>query len=254
MEIISSKVSLNLTTGPWRWLHESTWEDYHLIFASKCPCFSNDGVHRSRVCAMSKPSKNDILPGGFHPAGKWILENKDTKTLVMAANLQWEDAAFQSAWIAFSQSKDQIMECEEERNPIHWLLETLLQLLRPDVVTLSGDLPPFYWLKFSDHKQRIAVPEKFPQGGFRGGILAGASILKLDLETWNNADFLSVARQELGWVKKRAERAQKELQLSNSPKQRPFLLRFLLALSPVRRRRREKMIHPLHRYRSRLNQ
>lgn len=241
MEIVPSKAAMTLTGPNWRWLHEEAWDDYHRVFASECVCFFFVGPHRNSWLSPGGRRLPPHLNCGYQRAGRWLLESTEDKSLHMGAQLQWEDGIFSRAWLAISESGGAI-DFDDEKHPLNWLVDALYNRLRPDLLTLSGDIP--YHFQNSFELTKIIAPRA-------QDLKHQESVLKIEPDKWKSWPLAHLARQELSWVRRRVEREEKEEARLATPKKRPFLIRLLVAMSPIRRMRREKMIHPLTRYRNR---
>jgi hypothetical protein len=245
MEMIPSKIALSLTGSSWKWLHEESWTDEHRNFASKCSCFYNIGPQKTVWLSVGGKGRPMAAVAGFSRAGRWILEeqakggNLPPQRLLGAAQIQWEDAIFTTAWISLSMKMPE--DNPPTENPVNWLIETIIQRLSPDCITVSGDIPQDYFEHFTVLKGLDPDPGKFS--------LSPIAIVRISCDDWDSYPTAASAKRDLGWVKKRTEREQKEAARLKQPRKSPLLIRVLSALSPMRRSRRESMIHPLTKYR-----
>lgn len=240
MNIIPSKAAMIITSAGWRWVHESAWEDQHLAFAEKCPCFSNFGLLKMTWTKQTGTAKKPAATTGFFRAGRWILERTTDHALLAAAQLQWEISVFERGWLFISEIEPQMLQSLPEP-PLYWLLEALINRLCPDLLTLAGDIPSALRL--------ITSPKLVTSFTATREVKTSVPLMELTVEAWHNFESAQGARTELSWVRKRTEREKREEKAAAAPRKRPFLLRILISLSPMRRPSREKMIHPITRYR-----
>lgn len=244
MEIIPSKAAMSLTSQNWKWLHEESWGEKHQIFASKCSCFSNVGPQKFSWTSQGGGKGHPLAQHtGYLLSGRWILEEQGSERLLMAAQLQWEVGIFERAWISVS-LVDTTASFTAELQPLNWLLVALMYRLAPDQMILSGDIPTSISQSFTTRE--VVCPTGNLLNSF------AHTLVEIDLESWEAFRFTAKAREELSWVRKRVEREKRDIERLSRPVKRPFLIRLLTALSPMRRRGRSPMIHPLTKYRQRL--
>ena len=250
MEIIPSKIALTLTHSDWKWLHEESWNDQHREFASKCGCFSNIGAHRSTWLSPGGQGKPQASITGFVRVGRWVLEESNTGKLLSALQLQWEDGTFDTAWIAVSTPEESTLRTDEE-HPLNWMIEAVIRRLSPDQVTISGDIPKHIVSSFD--AGRCLTPKGHNSINILDNqLMTITEIVRLTKESWDQCSTTKKARGDLSWVQKRVDRERRELEKNSNPRKKPFLLRLLIAMSPMRRMNRSKMVHPLTKYRARL--
>lgn len=244
-QIISLKASMTITCPQGKWIHESAWTPEHSAFAAKCPCFSGTSLHRLTWISYGGRDRPKPLGTGYFQAGRWIFarhpeaqRTEGSESMVAAASLQWEDGLFTSAWIFFSDTDGGTL--TGEANPAFWLVEAIVQRLVPDMFVLHGS-PWISSLREFGEMKVISIPNP-AQTDFDK-----VTIVKLDREAWQNFPGSTMPHKDLDWIKRQVARENRQQQFASQTPKRPFLLRILLALSPMRRARSSKMVHPIDR-------
>lgn len=237
---IALKSAMTITTSRGNWIHESAWEADHVAFALNCSCFSGTNLERSIWVSKGGRGRPTPLGTGYHQSGRWIFETKDSKEFVAAMSFQWEDGLFSCAWMHFYDSGQYLT---GERNPALWLIEALVQRLSPDMLALHGD-SSFDSLAEIGERKSIAVPV--------GDTIIMTAIMRIAGEDWKQYSNLGAVRKDLDWIRRQVARENREQEFARKPRKAPFLVRLLLSMNPMRRRRREKSVHPIDRLKNRL--
>lgn len=238
---ISLKAAMTITTGSGLWVHESAWESNHAAFAENCSCFSVSPLQRRAWVSAGGRGRPAPLGTGFTQCGRWVFQKKDTKDIIAAVSLEWDESLFTIAWFDF---EDRQSILTGDTNPALWLIEAIVQRLVPDAVTIHGS-SVVEALKELGERKTIAIPH--------AEHLKKDVILRFDREAWKTYPGTAIVRKELDWVRKQVARENRVEEFARKPQKRPWLLRVLLAMSPMRRRRSGKMVHPIDRLKTRLN-
>lgn len=231
---------MTITTATGSWVHESAWQAEHSAFAENCSCFSLSRIQRRSWVPAGGRGKPSPLGTRFIQSGRWVLQIKETKDIIAAASLEWDESLFTVAWLYF---EDRDAQLTGEANPAFWLIEAVVQRLGPDAVNIHG-AALVESLKELGEQKLIAIPTSF---GF-----TKECILKMDRESWKNFSGAATMRRELDWIRKQAARENRVQEFAQREQRRPWLFRILVALSPMRSRRSSKMIHPIDRLKRKL--
>lgn len=231
---------MTITTSTGLWIHESAWEEDHAAFAENCSCFSVSQLQRRSWVSTGGRGQPAPLGTGFISCGRWIFQKKDTKELLAAASLEWDESLFTMAWLDFEDPQSLL---RGETNPALWLIEAIVQRLRPDAVHIHGPTVVEALKELGEQKTIVVpTPTRFVKD----------VILRFDREAWQNYPGIAEVRKELDWVRKQVAREHRIEEFARRPQKRPWLFRILLALSPMRGRRSSKMIHPIDRIKRKL--
>ena len=227
-------------TSTGRWLHESAWDSDHTAFAENCSCFSASPLQRRSWVSTGGRGKPAPLGTGFLQSGRWVFQTKESKEIIAAASLEWDESLFTVAWIYFEDPKEQLT---REKNPALWLIDALVQRLGPDAVNIHGKTIVDS-LKDLGEIKTIAVPTSEK--------VSTEVVLRFDRESWKNYPGVAEVRKELDWVRKQVARETRAQEFARKPEKRPWLFRILVAMSPMRGRRSSKMVHPIDRLKRKL--
>lgn len=237
---ISLKVAMTITANNCQWVHESAWQPRHVAFAENCSCFSRLPLQGRSWFSTGSRGKNPVQSTGFFQSGRWVLERTEDQEIIAALSFEWEEGLYDCAWLHFY---DRANHLSGEMNPALWIIEAIVQRVSPDSLVIHGksiqsSLPGIGETKI------VVVPTNV--GFFK------EAILRIDRESWKTYPAANVARKQLDWIRRQAARENRDQEFAKKPEKRPLLFRILMALSPRRRRRSSKMVHPLDRMRSRL--
>lgn len=229
---------MTITSPHGNWIHESSWDPEHAAFAAKCPCFSGSDLQRLTWASKGGRGRPTPLGTSYWQAGRWLLQNPTTHDFLAAASLQWEAGLFNNAWLFFSDMGGAAF--AGETNPAFWLVEAIFQRLTPDVMTLHGS-SWIHALQDIGELKTVAAPNQELSG------FEKTTIVRIDRMAWLNFPAAAACRKELDWIRRQVARENRDQEFAARPSKRPFLLRILLALSPMRGRRSSKMVHPIDR-------
>ncbi|MCX6118835.1 MAG: hypothetical protein NT027_14945 [Proteobacteria bacterium] len=249
---IIGKAATSISCKPFKWVHEDYWEDQHKEFARECLQICKSNRFSFYDAKPKRSSRRAYDKSGIFQIGKWILESESDQgqkfqSLVL---LECDSGTFQRFLMRIDHPhKEKLDTHESDNHPLNWILEFILARLNPDLLIVCGDIPSH--LSKSFPVKEVLSPElpcatESPQKRPRG--LEIVEVLEMTSDQWKVMNFRKPAAMDLVWIDKTNQREERDIRKANTPRKGPFLFRLLKAMSPIRRQKREPMIHPLDKY------
>ena len=232
---IAPTSALSLTGSGWKCLHRETWDSQHADFFAKKSHLYESGISRFA------PSARRRKPGepGLNDVTSWVIETTNGQ-LLGRAHLQKIAGDFSHGLL--------FVDVEDDQPETVNLSEVLAQLITSTFMTMRLDTQKVIPLnKMANHHAGTIcdVPES-PVMSFTLDILPEITThvtYRLEQHAWLASAAGKKSLETLTWLKKRIERTEAIRKLATEEPKRSWL--FSLLTFGRKRRRKEKMVHPL---------